>query len=801
MAKTFSSIFRTMTAAGALLILVGCGSAEDRAKGYYQSGMEYLQNKDYAKAAIEFRNAIKLDENYADAWLGMALIEQQAQNWDRFYGDLRKVLEIDPKNLRALVAMATLLSLSGDYAGALKSINEAAIQQPDNADVRALKASVLYKLDDKAGAIAEAQAALKQKPNHPEASLILVADQLAKGDGEAALKTVDGVIAANPGNLALYLMKLRVLEKTGDVARQESGIRELVAAFPDKKEYRQALSSFLASNGKTGQAEKELRETLTANPEDSDLGLELVRFLLTSRGDAAARAELQGLIAASKQPFPYQMALADLDLNHKRESDAEALLRGMAQSLGINENGIAARLRLSAYLLGARRFTEAQVFIDEVIKNDAQNAEGLTQRALLLIETGKVDDAINDLRTALNNDPKNANVHQMLASAYERNGQIELAAKEFSDAYEVSSRSPRSGLAYVGFLQRRGNTDRAEEVLRDLDARNAGNREILTALSAFLTRKGDWKGAEEIARRLAEAAQGPKSDVLIGASLMGQKRYDDAIEIYKKAVSSQPGDRQGLAALVNAYVAAGKLAEADAFLASVLEASPANATAIALRGIVQYKNNQPDQAKASFETAIAKDPAASIGYQSLADILATQDKMPDAIKVLNDGIRNVKDNGSLRLSLAARLEQQGNFEEAIGQYDVLMADQSNSLVVVNNLVSLLTDHRTDKESLDRAVAMAQILRSSPVPQFRETLGWALVLSGNTREGLGLLERVATELGDVSTVQYHLGMAYAKAGQKDLAAKHLNMALGLEKLAGAQEKIKKALAELQTQSNP
>ena len=59
--------------------------------------------------------------------------------------------------------------------------------------------------------------------------------------------------------------------------------------------------------------------------------------------------------------------------------------------------------------------------------------------------------------------------------------------------------------------------------------------------------------------------------------------------------------------------------------------------------------------------------------------------------------------------------------QAIAQYEAILKDQPNSLVAINNLVSLLLDYRSDKESLDRAFSLADALKNSNVPQFQDTL--------------------------------------------------------------------------------
>jgi Tfp pilus assembly protein PilF len=47
------------------LILAACSGAQGRKNGYLAKGQEYLAARNYAKARLEFRNALQLDPNDA----------------------------------------------------------------------------------------------------------------------------------------------------------------------------------------------------------------------------------------------------------------------------------------------------------------------------------------------------------------------------------------------------------------------------------------------------------------------------------------------------------------------------------------------------------------------------------------------------------------------------------------------------------------------------------------------------------------------------------------------------------------
>ena len=85
-----------------------------------------------------------------------------------------------------------------------------------------------------------------------------------------------------------------------------------------------------------------------------------------------------------------------------------------------------------------------------------------------------------------------------------------------------------------------------------------------------------------------------------------------------------------------------------------------------------------------------------------------------------------------------------------------MKDEPNSLVAINNVVSLLLDNHSDKASLDSAFALAEKLKDSNVPQFEDTRGWAQYKRGNTTEAVATLEDAAKKLPKLAAVQISPG---------------------------------------------
>src|SRR6476646_2212295 len=123
-----------------------CSSREQRAQAYYENGMSYLEKKDYAKARVEFRNAIQRKADLLPAWQALAHIDEQEQNLPALAGTLRRITELAPTDIAAITKLARIYLLGGANAldQALKLANRAGEIDPKNADVMALKAVILF---------------------------------------------------------------------------------------------------------------------------------------------------------------------------------------------------------------------------------------------------------------------------------------------------------------------------------------------------------------------------------------------------------------------------------------------------------------------------------------------------------------------------------------------------------------------------------------------------------------------------------------------------------------------------------
>ena len=116
------------------------------------------------------------------------------------------------------------------------------------------------------------------------------------------------------------------------------------------------------------------------------------------------------------------------------------------------------------------------------------------------------------------------------------------------------------------------------------------------------------------------------------------------------------------------------------------------------------------EAEAILRDYIAKDATSEPPVRLLYGLLTSSGRADEATAVLDAGLAAQPASGTLRWLKAGELERAGDFEGAIAVYEAMYAEDSSNVVVANNLASLITTHRTDPESLERAFAVARRLR-------------------------------------------------------------------------------------------
>src|SRR5215469_11790674 len=83
-----------------LVAATGCtGNPEKAKKKYLESGLSYVDKKQYDAAVIQFKKALQVDPNYAEAQYQLGVTYLRQQRVKEAYAALNQAAKLDPKNI------------------------------------------------------------------------------------------------------------------------------------------------------------------------------------------------------------------------------------------------------------------------------------------------------------------------------------------------------------------------------------------------------------------------------------------------------------------------------------------------------------------------------------------------------------------------------------------------------------------------------------------------------------------------------------------------------------------------------
>lgn len=791
------------------LALAACDSPQERADAHYERGMAFLAEGDPDRALVEFRNVFKLDGENIPARIAYAGIQRDRGQISDAFGQYLRAADQDPGNLTAQRAVIELALQGQDLQTAEEHADEALRRAPDDPDIRALKATLDFRDPaTRPAAIEMARAVLVEAPDNVAANMVLIADRISAGAPGEALPMIDSALKAAPEEENLHMARLAVLEQLGETAATGEQLRQMAELFPDDQPIRQALIQWYLRQGDVDGAEAAVRAMAARAPENTAMTLAVAQFLRQTRGSEAARAELEAQAEAAEtagaDAGPFLRALAGLDFAEGHQDKAIAALRDQLAGTEASDSTRDLQLGLAEMLVAradagpgtdpeadqafdpVAAKTEAATLLATVLEGDPSHVAALKLRARMAVAEDRPADAIQDMRTASGQAPRDPEIMTIMALAHERDGSRELAGERLALAVEASAQAPDESLRYARFLMQDQRVGPAEGVVVDALRRAPENADLLQMLGQIHIARADWSRADQVAvilRRQGTPAATAMATSLETASLRGQGRGAEVITALEGAMQSGI-DARAMADLMQSYVQAGNPEAARAYLDKVLADHPEDVAASLLRAGLDEMTGDSAAAEARYRAVIATAPDTAQPYQAFYAFLGGQGRAAEAEAVLAEGVAASRDNSALLFLQAGLLEGKGDTEGAIGAYETLYARDSSSQVLANNLASLLTSARDDQASLERAYSIARRLRSSDVPHFQDTYGWILHRRGDDIQALRYIEPAAGALSDNALVQFHLAEVQLALGRRTEAGASYARALEAAEAGGA-----------------
>ncbi len=646
-----------------------------------------------------------------------------------------------------------------------------------------------HRLDDAAEQLSELT---ERYPPHSILRYLEGRLAFARGDYELAQQELQEYLAQVPRDAYGQALLGAVHFSRDNLRQAEMYLMQAVRANAGGEATRRLLAETLLRLNKPEAALVELKSSETFGAQDPMLLAMLGRAEI-GRGDTgeAIRYFEEGIAADPSNPA-LNLALAAAYLQGNRADDAIRVLQEMPDTPGSLYRR--ETLLIGAYLRDGQR-EKAIAQGNELLRANPDDAQAFTLVGVLRNATGDAELAQQLFEDALSLDPENLGALFNL-------GTMAYSKKDFEKSTELFARlmdaHPANLAGLVSMAAALQQQDRLEDLRPRIEAAieaapgSVEPRVLLVRLEVSQDRIDEALEQIDVARDLFPDE--PGLDHLEGRIHMQQDRPAAAVDVLRRAVSAAPGnaryvfdlasaqltnaefgaaaasardyrvlrpeDVRGLSLLVEAEIRAGSPGSVEGEVAAYLAAHQDVAAAHLAAGDVQLASGLPDKALPHYEKAASLEWSRRAAFQLARARRAAGGA--DSTEPLARWLAENSEDHNARFFYAQLLESEGDTDAAVREYERLYSSGQLNAIGLNNLAWRYSQSGKE-EALDLARRAHELAPDNG--SISDTLGWILFERGQTDEALPLLERAAEQSPDDPEIQFHLAVAYAKAGNK------------------------------------
>ena len=307
-----------------------------------------------------------------------------------------------------------------------------------------------------------------------------------------------------------------------------------------------------------------------------------------------------------------------------------------------------------------------------------------------LFSSGHISEALDTVKTLINQHPNEALLHNIGGVCYKATGQLEMAVKCFEKAVVIKP----------DFADAHYNLGLSLQELNQLDAAVKSYQVTLALQNNYFKahnnlgiiykefgQMGDavksFEQAIDLQPDYAEAHNN------LGTTLQELGQLSEAANCYEKALVIQPDYVEVLINLGNTLSLLGQLNEALNSYNQALSINPNNADAHTNIGIIYQEMGQSDEAIKCYEKAITTNPKHAEAHNNLGVTLNELTQFHEAINFYEQALAINPNYDEAYFNLGVTLDEIGQSDEALNSYKQALVINPDYADAYNNLGNVL----------------------------------------------------------------------------------------------------------------
>ncbi|NPA94933.1 MAG: tetratricopeptide repeat protein [Thermodesulfobacteria bacterium] len=664
------------------LLLFSCASPSEKRDAFLKKGDELVQKHDYVRARLEYKNAIKVDPNCVKCYVKLAKVSLRLGDLKGAYKAYLTASELAPDRADLQIETARLLMLGHAPDKAEEKLREVLKKEPDNWKAKLLLASILAKKPDKrAEALSMLEEYRTQFPEKTQSYILSAAILTSQGktnEAEALIKT--GLKKCSDKKPLLRSL-LSIYENQHRLKDALKVAQELTKLDPKDPSGYLILAQVYEQLGKRDKAEEAWNKALKVSGNKPDIILAYSQYLYHQKAIDKAQKVLENGIRQNPKSLKLRLALAELLTKTGKPQDAIKLLRETDLAQFNIDDQLKLRNAIAKILLSMGKTDEALAEVDNILKDDPQNAQALLLKARIALAKKDAETAIATLRQLVDDFPKKTEYRLLLAQAHILNNESKLAEDQLKQATRINPKDLGAWISLANLQLANKDLEGAIDTLSYALKENPQSAKLAYFLAQLYKQANDTRRAEQYLKMAIKLKPNWIEPYQALGTLYAQSPNKEETEAQlKQAVASHPESGLYRLLLATFYQNTGQIEKAIQQYEELLKIAPdyplfCNNLAY-LYAEYRHDSKSLEKAKKLIEKALSKLPNQPIFLDTKAWILYKSGKLQEALSIIDKALVKSK-NPTLLYHKAVVLAQLGKKDAAKKILEELLAKKNN----------------------------------------------------------------------------------------------------------------------------
>ena len=420
------------------------------------------------------------------------------------------------------------------------------------------------------------------------------------------------------------------------------------------------------------------------------------------------------------------------------------------------------------------------------------NFENNLAEAFNLMNTGKIDKAIDLFENLTNKYPKTARAFHLKAFAYSQDNNFKKALESIEHAKNISPDNLDINLDYANILSSVGKKKEALTILKSIESKYKQDSRIYYNLGCLNIDLENYKESIEYLKRTLELdPKNKQASFNIGVSLFNTNQNEKSIKVFQAYQKEFGISFEAERYISLSYYSMNKLEESEKSLQILCNLKSDDSSVWYDRAIVLENMNKNIDAIHCYLKTLALSPDFNDAFMRMASVYQKEGKLDELIEVYETTEVN-EDNKHIHFSFLAQaylLDEKASkaieyINKAISSYPKNQDTQDKRFL---NYIIIKGNIYLNINKVDNAIeCYHQVLKiNDKIEQAYINIGCAYVNNKKPKDGIPFLEKALKINPKIASIHTNLGNAYYMMGNKEKALDYFNEAEKLDpSLSGA-----------------